>query len=56
MCLAAMLDAGLLPPAERRILVLANGSMAPELTVPLDEVPGFPAWPSVSMPSWTSGR
>ncbi|WP_396277622.1 polysialyltransferase family glycosyltransferase [Glutamicibacter creatinolyticus] len=43
MCLAAMLDAGLLPPAERRILVLANGSMAPELTVPLDEVPGFPA-------------
>lgn len=39
--LAAMADAGLLPEADERILVLANGSQVPELTTPLDEVPGF---------------
>lgn len=40
-CLAAMVDAGVLPPADRRVLVLANGSLSPELTVALDEGPGF---------------
>ncbi|MDR4534934.1 polysialyltransferase family glycosyltransferase [Glutamicibacter sp. PS] len=39
--LAAMADAGLLPPADERVLVLANGSQIPELTTPLDRVPGF---------------
>ena len=41
MCLAAMLDTRSLPDADRRVLVLANGSICPELTVPLDEGPGF---------------
>lgn len=41
MCLAAMLDSNALPPADSRVLVLANGSLAPELTVPLDQAPGF---------------
>ena len=41
--LAAMADAGLLPDADRRILVLANGSQNPEITTPLDLVPGFGA-------------
>ncbi|MGO2326707.1 polysialyltransferase family glycosyltransferase [Glutamicibacter arilaitensis] len=39
--LAAMADAGLLPEADERILILANGSQVPELTTALDEVPGF---------------
>lgn len=39
--LAAMVDAGLLPPADRRMLVLAGGSQMPEITVPLRESPGF---------------
>jgi len=39
--LAAMADAGLLPDADERVLVLANGSQVPELTTPLDQVPGF---------------
>ncbi|UYQ77595.1 alpha-2,8-polysialyltransferase family protein [Glutamicibacter sp. JL.03c] len=39
--LAAMADAGLLPEADERILVLANGSQVPELTTPLEETPGF---------------
>lgn len=39
--LAAMVDAGLLPAAERRILVLANGSQMPEITTPLRQNPGF---------------
>ena len=39
--LAAMADAGLLPEADERILVLANGSQVPELTTPLNEAPGF---------------
>lgn len=43
MCLAAMLDTETLPTADRRVLVLANGSLSPELTVPLDEGPGFQA-------------
>lgn len=41
LCLAAMIDTGALPAAEDRVLVLANGSLTPELTVPLDESPGF---------------
>lgn len=41
--LAAMIDAGLLPEARRRVLVLANGSQMPEITTPLREVPGFGA-------------
>ena len=39
--LAAMADAGLLPEADEHVLVLANGSQLPELTTPLDQVPGF---------------
>ncbi len=39
--LAAMIDAGLLPEAERRVLVLANGSQMPEITTPLHHAPGF---------------
>lgn len=39
--LAAMADAGLLPEASRRILVLANGSQMPEITTPLRQNPGF---------------
>lgn len=39
--LAAMADAGLLPAADERILVLANGSQVPELTTPLQDSPGF---------------
>ena len=41
--LAAMADAGLLPPADRRILVLANGSQMPEITTALPDYPGFSA-------------
>ncbi|MGL3807441.1 polysialyltransferase family glycosyltransferase [Paeniglutamicibacter sp. R2-26] len=39
--LAAMVDSGLLPPADRRVLVLAGGSQVPEITLPLRESPGF---------------
>lgn len=39
--LAAMADAGLLPEAKERILVLANGSQIPELTTALQDFPGF---------------
>jgi len=39
--LAAMADAGLLPEADEHVLVLVNGSQIPELTTPLDQVPGF---------------
>ncbi|WP_313812497.1 polysialyltransferase family glycosyltransferase [Glutamicibacter sp.] len=39
--LAAMADAGALPAADERILVLANGSQVPELTTPLQDAPGF---------------
>lgn len=39
--LAAMIDAGLLPDAKRRVLVLANGSQSPEITTPLRQNPGF---------------
>lgn len=39
--LAAMADAGLLPEADERVLVLVNGSQLPELTTPLDQSPGF---------------
>lgn len=41
--LAAMIDADLLPGADRRVLVLANGSKMPEITLPLDQSPGFEA-------------
>lgn len=39
--LVAAVDAGTLPDAGERILVLADGSQAPELTVPLTEQDGF---------------
>ncbi len=39
--LVAAVDAGALPDADERILVLADGSQAPELTVPLAEQAGF---------------
>lgn len=39
--LAAMLDDGLLGAAERRVLVLANGSQQPELTTAIQDAPGF---------------
>lgn len=39
--LAAMIDAGAVPPADRRVLVLANGSQQPELTTPIDQAAGF---------------
>ncbi|KNB51616.1 polysialyltransferase family glycosyltransferase [Streptomyces caatingaensis] len=39
--LAAVLDAGLLPPAGRRLLVLANNAAVPETTPGPDEAPGF---------------
>ena len=39
--LVAAVDAGKLPDADERILVLADGSQAPELTVPLAEQEGF---------------
>ncbi|MFJ2621630.1 polysialyltransferase family glycosyltransferase [Glutamicibacter sp. NPDC087344] len=39
--LAGMADAGMLPAADERILVLANGSQVPELTTALQDCPGF---------------
>jgi hypothetical protein len=39
--LVAAVDAGALPDAAERILVLADGSQVPELTVPLAEQDGF---------------
>lgn len=39
--LVAAVDAGALPAADEQILVLADGSQAPELTVPLAELEGF---------------
>ncbi|MDT9683206.1 polysialyltransferase family glycosyltransferase [Streptomyces sp. TRM76323] len=39
--LAAALDAGLLPPAGRRVLLVANNAAVPETTTPLDRMPGF---------------
>lgn len=40
--LAAMIDSGILQaPEGERILVLANGSQLPELTMPITESPGF---------------
>lgn len=39
--LVAAIDAGALPGADERILVLADGSQTPELTVPLAEQDGF---------------
>ena len=41
--LAAAVDAGILPPAEERILVLANSSQAPELSPALQAHEGFTA-------------
>lgn len=40
---SAMARAELLPEAEEHVLVLANGSQVPELTTPIDQVPGFAA-------------
>ena len=39
--LVAAIDAGALPAADERILVLADGSQVPELTLPLAEQAGF---------------
>ncbi|MFC5719055.1 polysialyltransferase family glycosyltransferase [Streptomyces gamaensis] len=39
--LAAALDAGCFPDAERRLLLVANTSAVPEAAPPLDEAPGF---------------
>ncbi|MEU4208577.1 polysialyltransferase family glycosyltransferase [Streptomyces sp. NPDC026206] len=39
--LAAALDAGLLPAADRRLLLVANTAAVPETTPALDEAPGF---------------
>ncbi|MEV7421168.1 MULTISPECIES: polysialyltransferase family glycosyltransferase [unclassified Streptomyces] len=39
--LAAALDAGLLGPADRRVLVVCNNTGTPELTPPVDGMPGF---------------
>ncbi|MFF5564292.1 polysialyltransferase family glycosyltransferase [Streptomyces sp. NPDC012623] len=39
--LAAALDAGLLRPADRRLLVVCNNTGTPELTPSVDEMPGF---------------
>ncbi|MCC8335603.1 alpha-2,8-polysialyltransferase family protein [Streptomyces sp. R1] len=39
--LAAALDAGCFPPADRRILLVSNNAATPETTPALDEMPGF---------------
>ncbi|MEU7565242.1 polysialyltransferase family glycosyltransferase [Streptomyces fradiae] len=39
--LAAALDAGLLPAAGRRVLLVADNSAVPEAALPLDRMPGF---------------
>ncbi|RST14179.1 hypothetical protein E2C00_26785 [Streptomyces sp. WAC05374] len=39
--LAAALDSGRFPPAERRLLLVANNAAVPETAVPLDRMPGF---------------
>ncbi|MFE2942873.1 polysialyltransferase family glycosyltransferase [Streptomyces sp. NPDC059255] len=39
--LAAAIDAGLFPPADRRLLVVCNNAGSPELTPSVDEMPGF---------------
>ncbi|WP_433891956.1 polysialyltransferase family glycosyltransferase [Streptomyces sp. CA-111067] len=41
--LAAAVDAGSFPHADRRILVVSNNAAVPEITPPLDEAPGFSA-------------
>lgn len=39
--LAAALDSGCFPPADRRLLVVTNNAAVPETAVPLDRMPGF---------------
>ncbi|MET8801974.1 alpha-2,8-polysialyltransferase family protein [Streptomyces sp. NPDC004546] len=39
--LAAALDSGCFPPADRRILLVCNNAATPETTPALDEAPGF---------------
>jgi alpha-2,8-polysialyltransferase (POLYST) len=39
--LAAALDSGLFPGADRRLLLVCNNATSPETTSPLDEMPGF---------------
>lgn len=41
--LAAGLDAGSFPAADRRLLVVCNNAAIPEITPPLNEAPGFAA-------------
>jgi hypothetical protein len=41
--LAAALDSGLIPAADRRLLLVSNTSAAPEVTPSLDTMPGFAA-------------
>lgn len=39
--LAAALDAGCFPDADRRLLLVSNNAAVPETTTPLDRMPGF---------------
>ncbi|QNP70609.1 hypothetical protein IAG44_14965 [Streptomyces roseirectus] len=39
--IAAGLDADVFPAADRRLLLVCNNANAPEVTTPLDEMPGF---------------
>ncbi|ORT54040.1 alpha-2,8-polysialyltransferase family protein [Streptomyces sp. CB03238] len=39
--LAAALDSGCFPPADRRLLLVANNAAIPETAVPVDRMPGF---------------
>ncbi|GAA3685666.1 alpha-2,8-polysialyltransferase family protein [Arthrobacter ginkgonis] len=41
--LAAMVDAGVLPDADERVLVLANGAQQPELSPRIQDIAGFAA-------------
>ncbi|MEV0587588.1 polysialyltransferase family glycosyltransferase [Nonomuraea sp. NPDC050310] len=41
MTLAAAQDAGLLPAAGRRVLIVSTNAAIPEVAVPLDQAPGF---------------
>ena len=40
---AAALDAGCFPPADRRLLLVSNNAAIPETTPALDAMPGFEA-------------
>ncbi|MFD7166495.1 alpha-2,8-polysialyltransferase family protein [Streptomyces violascens] len=40
--LAAAIDSGCFPPADRRLLLISNNAPAPEISPALDTMPGFP--------------